>query len=89
MTRERGKGKREPAGMAKDFDFQMLVIYVMFKLTVQLACTTTTSDFALIAQLRSWADTIFIKLENLSIQQTDSFKLITLYTSNCTWKLDF
>ena len=28
-----GKGKREPVGMAKDFDFQMPVIYFMFKLT--------------------------------------------------------
>ena len=31
---EWGKGKKEPVGMAKDFDFQMLVIYVMYDLTV-------------------------------------------------------
>ena len=50
----RGKGEREPVGIAINFDFQMLVIYVMFKLTVQLACTTT-SDFALIAQLTQFS----------------------------------
>ena len=55
--------------MAKDFDFQMLVIYVMFKSAVQLACTTT-SDFALIAQLRSWANTIFHKIRK-SVNSTD------------------
>ena len=31
--------------MAKDFDFQMLVIYVMVKLTIRVASTTTTADF--------------------------------------------
>ena len=33
----------EPVGMAKDFDFQILVIYVMYELTVQVASTITTS----------------------------------------------
>ena len=28
--KERRRGKREPVGMAKDFDFRMPVIYVMF-----------------------------------------------------------
>ena len=31
-----GGGKREPVGMAKAFDFQMPVVYVTFRLTIQL-----------------------------------------------------
>ena len=31
---ETGRGKREPVGMVKDFDFQMPVICVMSKLTI-------------------------------------------------------
>ena len=72
--------------MAKDFDFQMHVICVMFKLTVQLACTTTTN----LHKLHSYEvglTQFFIKLENLSVQQTA--KPITLYTSNCICKLNF
>ena len=58
MNRERGrKGKeeeeKEPVGMVKVFDFQMTVLYVMFKLTVQVASTTRTTNFELITQLRS------------------------------------
>ena len=30
--KEREKEKKRPVGMAKDFDFQMLVTYVVFKL---------------------------------------------------------
>ena len=37
--------KREPVGMAKYFDFQMRVTYVMFKLTVRAATTTTRANF--------------------------------------------
>ena len=37
--KERGGGKREPLGMATDFDLQILVIYVMFKLTIWVAGT--------------------------------------------------
>ena len=38
-----GGRKREPVGMVKDFGFQMFVIYIMLKLTVHLACTTTSN----------------------------------------------
>ena len=41
------RGNTEPAGM----DFQMPVIYFMFKLTVRVA-----------SKLRSWVNTIFHKL---------------------------
>ena len=34
--KERERGKREPVRMAEDFDFQVLVIHFMFKLTIQL-----------------------------------------------------
>ena len=44
--KERGREKKRPAGMAKDFDFQMPVIYVVFKLTIQVESTTTPSNFA-------------------------------------------
>ena len=44
--KERGRGKREPVGMAKDFDFQMPVIYVIFKLTIQVASTIETTNVA-------------------------------------------
>ena len=43
---ERGSGKREPVGMAKDFDFQMLVILVMFSLTIQVTSTVTATYLA-------------------------------------------
>ena len=42
--KERGRGKREPVGMAKDFDFQMPAIYVMFKLSIWVASKTTISN---------------------------------------------
>ena len=49
MNRERGrkggKEKREPVGMPKDFDFHILVIDVMFKLTYWVASTTTVANF--------------------------------------------
>ena len=32
--------------MAKDFGFQMPVIYVVFELIIQVESTTTVSDFA-------------------------------------------
>ena len=41
--KERGGGKSEPVGMAKDFLFQMPVTSVLFKSTVQVASTTTTN----------------------------------------------
>ena len=43
----------EPVGMAKDFDFQMPVIYVMFKLTIWVASTTRTVNLNKYTQLRS------------------------------------
>ena len=43
---KRGRAKRELVGMAKDFNFQLLVIYVMFKLTIHVTSNTTTTDFA-------------------------------------------
>ena len=42
--RNREKEKRY-VEIVEDFGFQMFVIYIMFKLIVQLACTTT-SNFA-------------------------------------------
>ena len=55
MNRDQGEGKRkrkkEPVGMVKVFDFQMTVLYVMFKLTVRVASTTRTTNFELITQL--------------------------------------
>ena len=43
--KERGGGKREPVEVAKNFDFQMPVIYVIFKLTIRVASPTTTANF--------------------------------------------
>ena len=40
-----GKEKREPVEMPKNFDFHMLVIDVMFKLTYWVASTTTAANF--------------------------------------------
>ena len=58
--KERGRGKREPAGMAKDFHFQMPVIYVMFKLTIQVARAKTV-DFAFgVAQCTNVSSQIYI-----------------------------
>ena len=37
--KEMGREKREPLGMEKDFNFQMPVIYIMFKLTIWVAST--------------------------------------------------
>ena len=37
--RKGGRGERKPVGMAKDFDSQILGIYVMFKLTIWVAGT--------------------------------------------------
>ena len=34
------KRKKEPVGMAKVFDFQMQVIYVIFKSTIRVVSTT-------------------------------------------------
>ena len=48
--------------MANNFDFHMLVIYVMFKLAMQVASTATTSNLVLILQLRSWGNTISGKM---------------------------
>ena len=45
VGKERGRGQREPAGTAKVFDFQMPVIYVMFKLTIRVASATRTAYF--------------------------------------------
>ena len=53
MNRERGrggeekkeKGKGEPVRMAKDFYFKIPIIYVMFKLIIGIANTTTTANF--------------------------------------------
>ena len=39
------KRKREPVGMVKVFDFQMPVIYVIFKSTIRVVSTTTTDYF--------------------------------------------
>ena len=36
-----GKEREKKKGMAKDFDFQILVTYVVFKLTIQVESTTT------------------------------------------------
>ena len=36
--------KREPVGKAKDFDFQIPVVYVIFILTIEVASITTTSN---------------------------------------------
>ena len=55
---ERGRRKREPVGMAKDFNFQIPVVYVMFKLTIHVTSTLTTTNFAQVKQLRSWGNTI-------------------------------
>ena len=43
--KERGKEKREPVEMPKDFDFHMPVIDVMFKLSYWVASTTTAANF--------------------------------------------
>ena len=48
-AKERGTGKWEPVGMAKDFNFQMPVIYFMFKLTIWVT-STTTANFKSITQ---------------------------------------
>ena len=45
MNREKGRRNRESVGMAKDFNLQMLVNYVILKLTIQVSCTTTTANF--------------------------------------------
>ena len=44
------RGKRELTGMAKDFNFQMTVIYFMFTLTIWIA-STTTANFKSITHL--------------------------------------
>ena len=54
-ARKERERKKRPVGMAKDFDFQMLVIYVVFKLTIQVDNTTTPKDLTI----------YFIELENL------------------------
>ena len=68
--KERGGGRRELVGMAKDFDFQTTVIYVMFKLTIWVASrTTTTANFEQITKLGSWVNTFFRSIRSLSIHQ--------------------
>ena len=47
----KGEEEREPARMAKAFDFQMLIIYDMFKSTIWVISTTTTAYFKYITQL--------------------------------------
>ena len=47
--------------MAKVFDFQMSVIYVMSKSTIWIASTTTTAYFKYITQLWNWVKTIFVQ----------------------------
>ena len=62
MYRERRrKEEKGPVGMAKDFDFQMLAIYVMFKLTIQVASITTTANLT--------QNFTAAKLENLSFSK--------------------
>ena len=61
--KETGRGKREPVGMAKDFDFQMSVVYVMFRLTIWVASTTRTVNLNKYTQLRSCINTIFRKIK--------------------------
>ena len=39
----------------------------MFKLTIRVASTTTTTNFELVTQLRSYLTQFVAKLENLSI----------------------
>ena len=60
---EQGKGKEgaetEPVGISKDFDFQILVIDVMFKLIIQVASSTTATNLTYMLQLRNWSNTIF------------------------------
>ena len=51
--------------MAKVFNFQMPVIYVMFKSTIWVVSMTTTAYFKYITQLRSWAKTIFVQNKNI------------------------
>ena len=38
--KERGRGKKKPVVMGKDFDFQIPSIYVLFKLTIWLKAGT-------------------------------------------------
>ena len=46
--KKRERGKKEPVGMAKDFDFQMPVIYmyVTLKSIIQVVDMTTATNFA-------------------------------------------
>ena len=49
MNREgagRGGGGRQPVEIAKDFNFQLPVIYVMLKVTSQVAITAKPTNFA-------------------------------------------
>ena len=48
--------------MAKDFDFQMTVIYAMFKLTIWVESTTRTVNLNKYTHLRSYINTIFRKI---------------------------
>ena len=48
--------------MGKDFGFQIPLVYVMLKLTIRVASTTTTTaNSESFVQLRSWVNTIFRK----------------------------
>ena len=64
--------KQEPVEIAKDFNFQMVVIFVMFKSTIEVISTTTTTGFAKDTQLQSLANTFFAKLENLLISPANN-----------------
>ena len=68
--KERRRGKWKPLEMAKDFDFQMSVIYVIFNFTIQVASTTTTANFE--KKLLSYevgSVLFFAKLENQLVYQ--------------------
>ena len=51
QNHRKGEEESEPARMAKVFDFQMSVIYFMFKSTVWVVSTTTMAYFKYITQL--------------------------------------
>ena len=60
--KERGKWKKEPVRTAKDFDFQMPVIYFMFKLTIRSQAQQQQLILTKLLSYGSWVNTIFHKL---------------------------
>ena len=65
-----GRRKREFVLMAEDFNFQMPVIYVIFKLTIQVR--QAQQQQLILNQLHIYKvglTQLFTKLENLSIHQ--------------------